>query len=660
MRQLRLVKQMFLGFGVMVVIAGLMGLVGYYSTSQMSAQMAVLQKWSTIDEEMNEAVIQRTIALNGKLQTFARKQDEESRAKLYSALENSIAGVNEWKELVKEDNTLATAAEKVQKVVNSYSTKIGSYEQKLKEIKKSRRQLDKIVDKSCNFLIQVMEETIDPAKEKAEQAKDINEMVAWGNIDMLMNEAVIANTLKLQTAYHDYCASGADSDWETIHKQEAVLDEGMKEWEATFNGNAEMEKALAQVRKLVEECDVLSHKVHKAYSETKAIENQLVKAGNDVLLALDDVMENTLDPAKDAAYAKAEEEKQHAEMLIMFFAFGVIALGAALAIFITRSIALPIKKIIEQLSTGSEQVAAASEQVATSSQLMAEGASEQASSLEEISSSLEEMSSMTKQNAENAANAELTAKESHQLAQEGSEAMNRMNEAIDEIKSSSDETAKIVKTIDEIAFQTNLLALNAAVEAARAGDAGKGFAVVAEEVRNLAQRSAEAARNTSELIEGSQKNADNGVAVTREVLSIFENIGSSIGGLSRLVGEVSAASSEQSQGIEQVNLAVAQMDTITQSNASNAEESSSAAQELSAQSNQLDLMINQLNKIVTAESRRVESSNSKPSPKALECTMSHERSHIAPVTAQPRKNEGSMQSMPMPIFELNEDELADF
>jgi methyl-accepting chemotaxis protein len=177
--------------------------------------------------------------------------------------------------------------------------------------------------------------------------------------------------------------------------------------------------------------------------------------------------------------------------------------------------------------------------------------------------------------------------------------MEGMSKAIMEIKKSSDETAKIIKVIDEIAFQTNLLALNAAVEAARAGEAGKGFAVVAEEVRNLAQRSAEAAKNTSALIEGSQKNADNGVHATEQLIGILNEVTGSIKKVSALVGEVSAATAEQAQGIDQINSAVAQMDQVTQQSASNAEESSAASEELSAQAQQMMQIVSDLNRLVS-------------------------------------------------------------
>jgi methyl-accepting chemotaxis protein len=275
---------------------------------------------------------------------------------------------------------------------------------------------------------------------------------------------------------------------------------------------------------------------------------------------------------------------------------GIVAVlaGAALAFFITRSITTPINRIIGSLTLGAEQTTSAAGQVAAASQSLAQGASEQAAAVEETTSSVEEMTSMIKQNAGNAEEAKGLSEKGQENAGRGLTVMKDMAEAIDRIKASSDETATVVKTIDEIAFQTNLLALNAAVEAARAGEAGKGFAVVAEEVRNLAQRSADAAKNTASLIADAVKKADNGVQCCQEVSSTLEGIAQTNQQANDLVAEIAAASREQAQGIEQINSAVGQMDQVTQTNAANAEESASAAEELSSQSDTINDMVKEL------------------------------------------------------------------
>ena len=263
-------------------------------------------------------------------------------------------------------------------------------------------------------------------------------------------------------------------------------------------------------------------------------------------------------------------------------------------VLVMRNINNALKRVADGMGASAEQVTSASGQVSSASQSLAQGASEQASSLEESSAALEEMASMTRQNADNAGKADVLMGATKKVVGEGSRAVKQVSGAIDLIKNSARETAKIIKTIDEIAFQTNLLALNAAVEAARAGEAGKGFAVVAEEVRNLARRAADAAKTTSELIETSQKNADTSVTMVENLTQTFVGIEESSGKVATLVSEIAAASKEQAQGIEQVNTGVAEMDKVVQQNAANAEESASASEELSSQAEELKVMVGEL------------------------------------------------------------------
>ena len=246
---------------------------------------------------------------------------------------------------------------------------------------------------------------------------------------------------------------------------------------------------------------------------------------------------------------------------------------------------------LSQVASATEQVSAASGEISAGSQTLAQGATEQASALEQISSSLEEVSSMTKQNAANAQEARGLTENTRAATARGVDSMTRLSQAIDKIKASADKTAKIIKTIDEIAFQTNLLALNAAVEAARAGDAGKGFAVVAEEVRNLAMRSAEAAKNTATMIEESVKNAEGGVQLNQEVIKNLEEINVQVEKVKSVMTEIATSSDQQSTAIDQITQGVDQMNKVTQQNAANSEESASAAEELSGQAAEMQSLV---------------------------------------------------------------------
>ena len=263
--------------------------------------------------------------------------------------------------------------------------------------------------------------------------------------------------------------------------------------------------------------------------------------------------------------------------------FALLA-GVIFGVVVIRGVSKKLRSLGHALGSGADQVTAAATQVATSSQSLAQGASEQAASLEETSSSLEEMSGMTNRNAENATKANELARQARHAADTGASDMQAMSAAMNDIKVSSDDIAKIIKTIDEIAFQTNILALNAAVEAARAGEAGMGFAVVAEEVRSLAQRSAQAARETADKIEGAITKTGQGVQLTEKVAKSLSEIVDKARQVDQLVAEVCTASREQSQGVQQITAAVTQMDKVVQSNAASAEESASAAEELNAQS----------------------------------------------------------------------------
>jgi methyl-accepting chemotaxis protein len=283
------------------------------------------------------------------------------------------------------------------------------------------------------------------------------------------------------------------------------------------------------------------------------------------------------------------------ESLWISVSLSAFLLGVALLAFlVVRSINKTLVNVVAELSSGAEQVAGASREVATASQSLAQGSSELAASLEETSASSEEVNAVASQNTERSGAAVNLAAQSEQRFVEANGLLLQMVNAMAEVGASSDEISKIIRVIDEIAFQTNILALNASVEAARAGEAGMGFAVVADEVRSLAQRCAQAAKDTAGLIEESIERSVHGKGKVDQVAGAIHTITEESGKIKILVEEMNMGSQEQSRGIQQIGQALMQIDKVTQSSATSAEESAAASQELNAQSAALRDIVSKL------------------------------------------------------------------
>ena len=305
-------------------------------------------------------------------------------------------------------------------------------------------------------------------------------------------------------------------------------------------------------------------------------------------------------------------------MITYLVVIALTIITIVISILYTRKTTKQVNVIVTEQSTLARGLRSASFQLSESSRQLSEGANEQAASIEETSATMDETSSMVRQNAENTNQANNFSKQAIEAANAGTEKMQEMIGSMNELKKSSGEISKIIKVIDEIAFQTNMLALNAAVEAARAGDAGQGFAVVAEEVRNLAQKSAQAAKDTAEIIDRNIELSESGAALSEDVNVSLNEIMEKAKNVNQLMEEISAASSEQARGTAQVTEAISQMEQVVQRNAANAEQSSTTAEELQSQSRALEEAVSRLNVFVKGSNKAKQIDESKNDNKAVQ------------------------------------------
>ncbi len=383
-------------------------------------------------------------------------------------------------------------------------------------------------------------------------------------------------------------------------------------------GAAALQKAVSDIRPLLIKPEAISavERIRTAFDSWQPLYQEIARRcaekrfDGDLVVVLDktgvvnkqlEEDAGTLIQVQKGIQAEAAKEAAATESSSRWIAIVLICLCVViggLVMWLVRSISAELRRIASELGEGAEQSVSAAGQVSAASQSLAQGSSEQAASLEETSASTEEINSMARRNTENSRTAAEVVTKSQEKFTEANRSLDLTVTAMTDINAQSGKISKIIKVIDEIAFQTNILALNAAVEAARAGEAGMGFAVVADEVRNLAQRCAQAAKDTSELIEESITKSNDGKVKVDEVASAIRVITEESSKIKTLVDEVNLGSQEQARGIEQIGKAITQMEQVTQKTAANAEESAAAAEELNAQSETLKGVVERLNAMV--------------------------------------------------------------
>ncbi|TYQ16668.1 UNVERIFIED_CONTAM: methyl-accepting chemotaxis protein [Acetivibrio alkalicellulosi] len=593
-KNLRLSFKIAAGFGLVIVIMLVIGVIASINMTNTRIQSTILAEEYVpevaISAEIEQSILMLMYEMRGYAFTEQRSFYDSALVHL-SSVKNHI---EEGKKLAATATHLVVFGDNIQAIERSvlqYESLMNDTVRVNDEIEVIRRDLDEAAQRfimTTSEFLDNMESAMRSEISSDASNAALNERV-WKIYRM--NDVVdIGNDIRI-----------ANERFQLNH-DERLINEGLRNFDnitAILNEldptirNSANQRQMTEIRNAVDEYKNGMLMLQSNWTEVDRINRARTETGLEAVRISGQNMDAGIAHVENRSQESATNLAASTTIVIVGLIIALIA-GILLSFVIISSITKPINRIVDGLSQGAEQVTAASEQLSTSSQQLAEANSEQASSIQETSSTLEQSASMVQQNTENTKQAAMLSQKAKEASDKGNREMSEMMSSMDEIKKSSDQIAKIIKVIDEIAFQTNILALNAAVEAARAGDAGMGFAVVAEEVRNLAQRSAQAAKDTASIIENNIGMSQKGVEVAKKVGESLSEITLQSKKVNELMDEIAAASQEQSQGIAQINKAIAQMEKATQENAATAEESASSSEELSAQAENLKDMVSQL------------------------------------------------------------------
>lgn len=647
------------GFGIIVLIAAILGGIGVVNMKSAESNAQTLSNERVPQVDISYDVANETALMRYRVRGFSLAEDLNDLKNAKTNIENLKKALAEAKAHATKYNlpTLKEQEERASKALAEYLTSLEKSEKlqidRSNLVKGAAAAGDEFFKQYAQYA-DSQDEAMKKEIESGAAADKLKERLAKitlaGNIG---NEGAAVRLDFLRSmAYRDSkYAENASGRIDKIYK---MLDELKLATRVQVNLEqiARSTKAAETYQKAIAE--------YGANAKTEAQENEKrVALGREILDAASKSMEIGLKRTVEDSTSSYNALSAASTIMIVGLILAVVV-SIIIAVFIIRSITKPVTEAVKMIAEANGQVVSASDQIASSSTSLAEGASSQASSVEEVSATVEQSTAINNQNAENSREADTLAKAANDAARTGNHKIQELMKAMEKITESSQRIAKIIKTIDEIAFQTNLLALNAAVEAARAGEHGLGFAVVADEVKNLAQRSANAAKETAGIIEEAIEEIKNGNQIAKDTNESFGEILEKAKKTSDLIGEITVSIKEQAEGMTQIATAMGQIDQVTQQNAANSEEAAAAAEELNAQAVSMMQSVDSIAKIVgfnidmsLAHNSIGHTTTKRPQIKKIELHSSHK-----PMAKKPSARIGGKKDSD--VFPLEEDDLKEF
>ncbi len=601
MKSMKLGARIGLGFGVLILLALALGSVAVWNINAVKATAGKLANGYLPQVKLTSDLERKFVQAMLGVTIYVNTQDAKFLGLAKNALAEVRKGLKDGEELAARSPDSAHfrgEMEKTGKMIDQFERQLNEATVKSYDLVRNYGQL-----KETNkfFMANASHFLSDELNELKTEMNNGNETGTM--LEHLTKVSLLNGLLELgNQIYLSVSAAEAEHDLNAIDEVKKAF-EGIDKRLDALKAICHSAADLGSVERLRTAYglyrDALTELVN-VWSAVEGLNKQRSVTGREVMLLTQGAHDAGLDNTRRASDQMVKKVSFSTMIMISGILLAII-IGSSIAFFLTRAITKPIRQVVRGLLEGAEKVASASSQVASSSLSLVDGASQQAAALEASTTSLDQIGSITRQNADNAFQANQLTDETSNLIVIASQSMNQLLSSMKEITEASEDTQKIIRTIDEVAFQTNLLALNAAVEAARAGEAGAGFAVVADEVRNLAMRTAEAAQSTADLIDNTTKQVKEGYEMVVRTNSEFAEVARSVTSCRGLFGEITAASRDQTRGIDQVSTAVVKMNKIVKENAVSAEQSASASEEMNAQAEQMKWFVAELVALVGAD-----------------------------------------------------------